>query len=104
MIFALHDFMAGAIDRMVMVSRDNKGGYTSKRLTFLPDTNYETVDPIFIQYIKGEIGDVREKMLSTADLKAELDSRGIKYEITKCGSCPSAKPKVIFNPFKVIEE
>ena len=104
MIFALHDFMAGAIDRMVMVSRDNHGNYTSKRLTFLPNTHYETVDPVFIDYIKGNIGDVREKMLSTADLKAELDSRGIKYEITKCGSCPSAKPKVIFNPFKIIEE
>lgn len=104
MIFALHDFMAGAISRMVMVSRDKKGGYTSKRLTFLPDTKYETVDPVFIQYIKGEIGDVREKMVSTPELKAELAERGIKYEVTKCGSCPSAKPKVIFNPFKVIEE
>lgn len=89
---------------MVMVSRDNKGGYTSKRLTFLPDTKYETTDPVFIDYIKGEIGDVREKMVATPELKAELAAAGIKYEITKCGSCPSAKPKVIFNPFKVIEE
>lgn len=104
MIFALHDFMAGAITRMVMVSRDNKGGYTSKRLTFLPETKYETVDPVFIQYIKGEIGDVREKMVATPDLKAELNGNGVKYEVTKCGTCPSAKPKVIFNPFKVIEE
>lgn len=103
MIFALHDFMAGAIDRMVMVSREN-GGYTSKRLTFLPETQYSTIDPVFIQYIKGEIGDVREKMLSTPELKAELNSRGIKYEVTKCGHCASAKPKVIFNPFKIIEE
>ncbi len=89
---------------MVMVSRDNKGGYTSKRLTFLPETKYETVDPVFIQYIKGEIGDVREKMVATPDLKAELNSNGVEYEVTKCGTCPSAKPKVIFNPFKVIEE
>lgn len=103
MIFALHDFMAGAIDRMVMVSRDG-GGYTSKRLTFLPETQYETNDPVFIQYIKGEIGDVREKMLSTPEIKAELESKGISYETSKCGHCPSARPKVIFNPFKVIEE
>lgn len=89
---------------MVMVSRDNKGGYTSKRLTFLPETQYETVDPVFIKYIKGEIGDVREKMVSTPELKAELKSLGIEYEVTKCGHCASAKPKVIFNPFKVIEE
>lgn len=103
MIFALHDFMAGAIDRMVMVSRP-EGGYTSKRLTFLPDTKYETTDPVFIDYIKGKIGDVREKMVSTAELKAELDRAGVVYEVTKCGHCPSAKPKVVFNPFKVIED
>lgn len=103
MIFALHDFIEGAIDRMVMVSRD-KGGYTSKRLTFLPNEQYSTVDPIFIKYVKGEIGDVREKMLSTPALKAELTSRGIAYEVTKCGHCPSAKPKLVFNPFRVIEE
>ena len=104
MIFALHDFMAGAITRMVMVSRDNKGGYTSKRLTFLPETQYETNDPVFIDYIKGNIGDVTEKIISTPELKAELRAAGIKYEVTKCGHCASAKPKVIFNPFKVIEE
>ena len=102
MRFALHDFIEGAIDRLVMKSND-KGGYSTSRVTFLPHTVYETSDPILIKYLTGEIGDVRQKSLLTVELKDDLKANDIDYEVSKCGTCPSAKPKAVYNPFKIIE-
>lgn len=104
MKFKLHDIFGGAIERVVMCSGDKPGIETNKRMTFLPDTVYSLNDPVAIQYIKGEIGDVREKMVLTADLKAQLEAAGIEYEVKKCGTCVSAKPKAFFNPFVILED
>lgn len=105
MKFALHDFIGGAIDRMVMKSKPGvEGAYTSARITFLPEEVYEATDPLLIKYIKGEVGDCRQKSVATASLIDDLKSRGIEYEIKKCGTCSNAKPKAFYNPFKVIEE
>lgn len=103
MKFALYDFIEGAIDRLVMKSND-KGGYSTARVTFLPHTDYETTDPVLIKYLKGEIGDVNQKSLLTKDLESELKANGVKYEVKKCGTCPSAKPKAVYNPFRIVEE
>lgn len=105
MKFVLQDFIGGAIDRMVMKSKPGKeGSYTSARITFLPEEVYETDDPLLIKYIKGEVGDCRQKSMATASLIDDLKRRGISYEIKKCGTCSNAKPKAFYNPFKIIEE
>lgn len=104
MKFKLNDIFVGAIDRIVMCSGDKPGIETNKRMTFLPNTIYSLTDPVAVQYIKGEIGDVREKMVLTADLKAQLESAGIEYEVKKCGTCTSAKPKAFFDPFVILED
>lgn len=105
MKFALHNFITGAIDRMVMKSRaDGKEGYTMARITFLPGEIYEAQDEILIKYIKGEIGDVNQKSLANPALIDDLKASGIPYEIKKCGSCSNASPKAFYNPFKIIEE
>lgn len=87
-----------------MCSGKTPGTETNKRMTFLPDTVYSLNDPVAVKYIKGELGDVREKMIATDALKAQLDYHGIKYTIKKCGTCTSAKPKAFFNPFEILEE
>ena len=102
MKFVLQDFLTGAIDRMVMKRGDRKTGYTTARITFLPDTVYTAEDDLLIKYIKGEVGDCRQKSLATPDLMEELRSRGIKYEVKKCGTCSTAKPNVFYNPFKIL--
>lgn len=102
--FQLHDFMAGAITRMVPTTT-KPGKYTYKRLTFLPGKEYYTDDPAFARYIKNEVGDVREKSVRTPALVAKLQSRGISFEnIKKCGSCPSAVSKIAYNPFTFKED
>lgn len=102
-VFALHDFIEGAIDRLVMKS--NKDGLTTTaRITFLPHVEYDTTDPILIKYLKGEIGDVRQKSLLSPNLKQELEANNIEYEVKKCGTCPAAKPKAYYNPFKLVKE
>lgn len=102
-VFALHEFIGGAIDRLVMKSSPS-GGYTTKRITFYPDETYEVKDETLIKYLKGEIGDVRQKSVLTPELKATLAEYGVDYEIKKCGTCVNAKPKAYYNPFKLIEE
>lgn len=102
--FQLHDFIAGAITRMVPTTIAN-GKYTYKRLTFLPRQPYYTDDPAFARYIKGEVGDVREKSVRTSELVAKLQSKDIPFEnIKKCGSCPSAVSKIAYNPFGFKED
>ena len=98
-VFALHDFIEGAIDRLVMKSNSD-GRNTTARITFLPHVEYDTEDPILIKYLKGEIGDVRQKSLLSPNLKANH----IDYEVKKCGTCPSARPKAYYNPFKLVKE
>lgn len=106
MKFTLQDFISGAIDRMVMKSKPGgpEGSYTSARITFLPGEEYETADPLLIKYIKGEVGDCRQKSIANVSLIDDLKSHGIEYEIKKCGSCSNSKPSAIYNPFKIIEE
>lgn len=104
MKFRLHPIFNGGIERIVMCSGKRPGTETNKRMTFLPDTIYSLNDPVAIQYIKGEIGDVREKRVATDGWKAELDYRKIPYTIKKCGTCANAKPKVFFNPFEILED
>lgn len=103
MKFKLHDFYGGAVERLCIVSR-KEGGYTNAYYTFLPGKVYETSDPVFIQYITGQIGDVKENKVKTAELQSELDAAGIKYEQRKCGSCANAKPHLVYNPFKILED
>lgn len=95
------DIMGGAIDRVVPVSDPNReGGILNKRYTFLPDDEWmKVVDPVSIKYFKGEIQDVRERMILTANLKSELETHGVPYETQKCGTCANAKTKAVFNPF-----
>lgn len=102
--FKLHDIFVGGIDRIVMCSGSKPGTETNKRMTFLPGVEYTVSDPIVIKYIKGEIGDVREKMVATASLKAELAAAGIEYETKRCGTCTASKPKALFNPFVILED
>lgn len=103
MKFTLVEFIEGAIDRFVMKS-NGKGGYTNARVTFMPGEIYETEDDVLAKYIKGEIGDVRQKSVVTPDLMNDIKTHGIEYELHKCGTCASAKPKVFYNPFKIVEE
>lgn len=103
MKFTLWDFIEGAIDRFVIKS-NGKGGYTNARVTFMPDEIYETEDDILAKYIKGDIGDVRQKSIVTPELMEDIKSRGIEYELSKCGTCANAKPEVFYNPFKIVEE
>lgn len=104
MKFKLHDIFVGAIERVVLCTGSKPGTETNKRMTFLPNTVYSVTDPLVIKYIKGEIGDVREKMTATADIKNQLKAAGIAYTIKKCGTCSTAKPKVVFNPFVILED
>ena len=104
MKFKLHEIFNGAIERIVMCSGKNPGIETNKRMTFLPDTVYSLSDPVACDYIRGKIGDCREKMVATDALKSQLDYYGIKYTIKKCGTCTSAKPKAFFNPFVILED
>lgn len=103
MIVRLHDFYEGAVRKTVICSLDNGKGYTNKTYEFLPDTDYEFVDPVAIKFFKGEIGEVREKMVSSPDLLERLKAYNVPYESKKCSSCPTSKPTIWFNPF-VIEE
>ena len=103
MKFRLHPIFNGAIERIVMCTGPKPGLETNKRMTFLPDTVYSLNDPIATKYIKGEIGDVREKMVATEALKTNLEYHKIAYTIHKCGTCANARPKAFFNPFEILE-
>lgn len=103
--FKLNDIFAGGIERLVFCTADGKPGVaTNKRYTFVPEVEYKVNDPIMAQYIRGEIGDVREKMVLTPQLKSDLDAANIPYETVKCGTCAGAKPKAFFNPFVILED
>lgn len=104
LVAKLHDMMGGAIERIVPESDpDREGGIVNKRYTFVPGEEYEIEDPITIQYFKGEIYDIREKSILSANLKSELEANNIPYETSKCGSCANAKTKAVYNPFTLKE-
>lgn len=102
-VFRLLPFIGGNIERDVMKTNPD-GGYLSARLSFAPGYNYSAEDPIVIDYIKGNVGDVREKALQTPQLLEELESRGVKYEKKFCQTCSGSNPSLLFNPFEILEE
>lgn len=104
MVVRLHDFYTGAIRKTVICALDNGKGYTNKTYEFLPDTDYEFQDPTSIKFFKGEIGEVREHQVSTPDMIERLKAYHVPYEVKKCSTCPTAKPQVWFNPFKIVED
>lgn len=105
MKFRLHDFYAGNLNKLVLKSvNGHTGGYTNAYVTFEPETEYETQDPVLIQYIKGEIGEVRENPVWTPEFQQQLEFLNIPFEKNKCSSCPTAKPHIRYNPFKIVEE
>lgn len=101
--FRVLPFIGGSIERNVMKTNP-EGGFISARLSFAPGIVYEAEDPVVIDFIKGKIGDVREKSLQTPQLLQELDSLGVKYEKTYCRSCSGSKPSLRYNPFEILEE
>lgn len=101
--FQLLPFIGGNIERNVMKTNP-EGGYISARLAFAPGVVYEAKDPVVVDYIKGKVGDVREKSLQTPQLLAELDSLGVAYEKVYCHSCSGSKPNLRYNPFQILEE
>ena len=104
MKFMLHEFIEGALPRMIYKSSPNGGSVINSRVTFLPNEVYEATDETLIKLIKGEIGDVRQKSVLTQDLKETLESYGVKYEVTKCHTCTGSKPYALYNPFKILED
>lgn len=105
MKFRLHEFYAGNMAKIVIKSVDSgKGGYTNAYVIFEPDTEYETNDPVLIKFIKGEIGEPCENPVWTPEFQQVLEHYGIPYEKNKCSTCPSAKPHIKYNPFKIVEE
>lgn len=104
MKFRLHDFYAGNLNKLVIKSVEGGKGYTNAYVTFEPDTDYETTDPVLIKYIHGEIGEVRENPVYTPEFQQQLEYYGIPYEKNKCSTCPTAKSHIKYNPFKIVEE
>jgi hypothetical protein len=104
MLFKLHDFIEGALPRMIYKTSADGNSVVNSRVTFMPGEVYEAVDDTLIRLIKGEIGDVRQKSLLTSDLKQTLETNGVDYTVTKCASCSGAKPYALYNPFKILEE
>ena len=94
----------GNIERIVMCSGSRPNTETNKRMIFEPGRVYTSTDPIAIKYIKGEIGDVREKMVANENVKSQLAYYNIPYDIKKCGTCVNSVPKAFFNPFEILEE
>lgn len=103
MIVKLHDFIKGAIVRMV-AKHDDRGNVIHARIEFVPGVEYTVEDPLLIDYLTGAKGDVRQKSVYSKDLIAELTANNIPYEISKCGTCSNAKPRVLYNPFKVLPD
>lgn len=103
MRFRLQPFIEGAVTKMVYKTGQN-GDTVMSRVTFLPGEEYTATDGKLIQLIKGEIGDIRIKSVLTPQLKQTLAEYGVKYDVTKCGSCSGSKPNAIYNPFEILEE
>lgn len=101
MVFKLHDFIKGAIVRMV-AKHDDRGNVVHARITFEPGEEYEVTDQLLIDYLLGTKGDVRQKSVFSQDLIRDLKANNIPYEVSKCGTCSNAKPRVLYNPFKVV--
>lgn len=99
----LHDFIKGAIVRMV-AKRDKNGNAVYGRVTFEPGEEYTVDDPLLLEYLTGEKGDVRQKSVYSKDLIDDLKKNNIPYEISKCGTCSNAKPRVLYNPFVITDE
>lgn len=100
----LHDFFGGGIRKLCLKSLDGGKGYTNVSYLFEPGKIYEFDDPVLKQFFKGEVGNVNETMVSTPELVSQLKYYGVSYTTKKCGTCSSAKPKVVFNPFVIVEE
>lgn len=100
--FTLHDFIKGAISRMVAKTAEGGHGYTNARITFEPGEIYKVDDDLLAKYLLGEVGDVRQKSVYTPELLEELKAHQVPYEVTKCGTCASAKPSLVYNPFKEV--
>ena len=100
----LHDFYTGAVRKTIICSLEGGKGYTNKTFEFEPGVEYEVHDPIVKDYFRGVNGDVREHWVKTPETLEILKAHGVKYEISKCSTCPTAKPQVLFNPFVVEEE
>lgn len=103
MIVKLHDFIKGAIVRMV-AKHDKNGNVVHARIEFVPGEEYTVEDPLLIDYLSGAKGDVRQKSIYSKDLIEELTARRIPYEISKCGTCSNAKPLVLYNPFLLLPD
>lgn len=103
MVFKLHDFIKGAITRMV-AKHDKNGNVVHARITFEPEEEYEVTDQLLIDYLLGKKGDVRQKSIYSKELIEQLKADNIPYEISKCGTCSNAKPRVLYNPFYVVKE
>lgn len=101
--FRLLPFMRGNIERTVMKTNP-EGGYISARLGFSPDIEYTAEDPVVVSYIKGEVGDVREKSLQTPQLLEALNELGVVYEKKVCRTCNGSTPSLLYNPFQILEE
>lgn len=99
----LHDFVTGAIRRRVPKKRD-AGGYTYVLYEFLPDVVYTIDDAMLQDYFRGKVGDINERSIYNADLEAELKSAGVEYKIDRCKTCAHAKPRIVYNPFKILED
>lgn len=105
MLFQLHDFINGKIQRTCQITNPKGNGVTNALYEFEPGEVYETNDPIFAAYISfNGVGDVREHALSTPDLREMLEAYRIPYETHRCGTCSGAKPKLYYNPFKILDE
>lgn len=104
MKFMLHEFIEGAVTRMIFKSNPNGTGVINSRVTFLPGEVYEATDETLIKVIKGELGDIRQKSVLTPSLKETLNAYGVKYTVIRCGTCTGSKPNALYNPFKILED
>lgn len=103
MKFTLHKFIRGNIERTCQISNPRGTGYTNAQYIFSPGEVYNTDDPVFMAYIafKG-VGDVRERSLSTPELRETLEAYNVPYESRTCASCQGAKPFLWYNPFRIL--
>lgn len=101
--YQLLPFMRGSIDRRIQMTNP-EGGYMGATLGFEPGIVYTASDPVVIAYIKGEVGDVREKSLKTDQLVSELEELGVPYEKKVCSTCNGSTPSLLYNPFQILED
>lgn len=104
MIIRLHEFLNGAIRKMCVCSSSDGKGYSNKLYVFEPNTEYTVEDEVSKEFFRGNVGAPNETMVKTDQIVAELKHYGVPYTVTKCGTCPSAKARVVFNPFKIVED